>query len=74
MDKINVYKFCMMFREWKEVRLYICKFHLDGTVIREQKTFRDRFDSELKNYRDAEVHRFEALDKGIVEITAFQFC
>lgn len=72
MNKINVYDFCYMFNGCKEIRLHVWTFHSDGKETCEHKTYTDRFDIELFDYKDAEVAQFKSVKKNVIEIIAIR--
>ena len=72
MEKINVYRMVGMFYKGQEIRLHIWTIHEDGSETCFHKTFSDRFDHELFNYRDCEVIQFNAVKKNTIEIIAMR--
>ena len=63
--KINVYEFCRMMHECKEIRLHIWdKDNNDCSHF----TVTDWID--LYDYRDTEVIQFKAMKKGVIDIIA----
>lgn len=72
MKTMNLYSFCTMFYDCKEIQVHAWKNDEDGNEVCEHFTC-DRFSPRLYGYREYEVIMFKSLKKGVIEVYASNF-